>query len=67
MIDAGEIITTVLGFTAAGLVMMLISFYTIKYFVRMIMAEIFITLKERVISDSRDKELKKHRNGFTKK
>jgi len=61
MIDIAEIITTVLGFTAAGLVMMAIGFFTIKYFVRMIMAEIFITLKERVIRESKYKDKDKRK------
>jgi len=62
-----HLITTVISFTVGGLVMMLIGFFTLKYFVRMIMAEMFDILKDRVLSDSKDKELKKHRNGFTRK
>jgi len=68
MFDIGEIIGTVLGFTVAGLVMMVIGFFTLKYFVRMIMSEIFLTLKQRVMGEpSSKKELKKQQDGFARK
>jgi len=67
MMDVWEIITTVVGFTVAGLIMMGIGFFTIKYFVRMIMTEMFTILKQRVLDDAGDEELKKHRKGFTRK
>lgn len=47
-----HILTTVISFTVGGLIFMLIGFYTLKYFVRMIMGEIFDILKERVIEGS---------------
>ena len=62
-----HIITTVISFTVGGLVMMLIGFFTLKYFVRMIMSEMFGILKERALGDSKDKELKKFQEGFVRK
>lgn len=62
-----HIITTAISFTVGGLVMMLIGYFTLKYFVRMIMAEIFVTLKERVLDDVGDKKLKKQQKGFVRK
>ena len=47
-----HVITTAISFTVGGLVMMLIGFFTLKYFVRMIMREMFDILKERVIEGS---------------
>jgi len=47
-----SILTTIISFTVGGLIFMLIGFYTLKYFVRMIMKEIFDILKERVIEGS---------------
>jgi len=67
MIDVWEIITTVVGFTVAGLAMMAIGFFTLKYFVRMIMSEMFTILKQRILDDAGDKELQKHRKGFVRK
>ena len=49
-----HVITTAISFTVGGLVMMLIGFFTLKYFVRMIMREMFDILKERVIEGSGD-------------
>jgi len=66
MIDIEQIISTVVSFSVGGLIMMAIGFFTLKYFVRMILAETFTILKKRVISDASDKELKKHRK-FRKK
>ena len=63
-----HIITTAISFTVGGLVMMLIGFFTLKYFVRMIMAEIFMTLKERVMGESKDKSKSQgYRKGFVRK
>lgn len=62
-----HIITTVISFIVGGLVMMLLGFFTVKYFVRMIIAEIFVALKDRVLDDTVSKKSKKHQNGFTRK
>lgn len=63
-----HIITTAISFTVGGLVMMAIGYFTLKYFVRMIMAEIFVTLKERVVGDAKDKsKSKKSREDFVRK
>lgn len=68
MLDIENIITTAVSFAVGGLVMMAIGFFTLKYFVRMIMSEIFITLKQRVIGEpSNKKVLEKQQKGFTKK
>ena len=52
------ILDTVISITLASLILMAIGFYTLKYFVRMIMTEIFSILKERVIEGSDNTSLK---------